>query len=131
MPLKDREMEVLAAKIIRIIQFYKFAYRIFTKPDYSAVICAWQWHRLCKALAQVMQGHCLNCARPLHKLCQHLAQMLAQLFTVKNKGGSSIVLGLQLEVSLRMVAHGTDFRCLRSDDDVTAVAALPDTITLA
>ena len=44
---------------------------------------------------------------------------------------ASKVLRLDLEVALRMVAHGTHFRRLLADDDMSAVAALPDDITLA
>ena len=42
-----------------------------------------------------------------------------------------VVLRLQLEVALRMVADRANVRGLRADDDVAAVAALPDAIALA
>ena len=41
------------------------------------------------------------------------------------------VFRLNLEVALRMVAGGTDLGSLLADDDMAAVAALPDHITLA
>ena len=43
----------------------------------------------------------------------------------------SIVLGYQLKVTLRMVADRTNFGCCLADDDVSAVAALPDTVSVA
>ncbi len=41
-------------------------------------------------------------------------------------GESSIVLGLYLEVALRVVAGGAHLRRLFADDDVAAVGTLPD-----
>ena len=41
------------------------------------------------------------------------------------------VLRLYLEIALRMVTRGTHLGCLLADDDMAAVAALPDHITLA
>ena len=42
-----------------------------------------------------------------------------------------VIFRLNLEVALRMVAGGTDLGSLLADDDMAAVAALPDHITLA
>ena len=44
---------------------------------------------------------------------------------------ASIVLCLYLEIALRMVAGRTNLWCLLADDDMSAIAALPDNITLA
>ena len=44
---------------------------------------------------------------------------------------ASIVLGLELEVSLRMVAHGAHLGSLFAHHDVAAVAALPDALVVA
>ena len=41
-----------------------------------------------------------------------------------------VVLGLHLEVSLGMIAYGTHLGSLLADDDVTAVAALPDHVVV-
>ena len=43
----------------------------------------------------------------------------------------SIVLRLDLEVALRMVAGGANLGRLLADDDVAAVGALPDDVALA
>ena len=43
----------------------------------------------------------------------------------------SIVLRFELEVSLRMVAYGAHLGSLLAYADVSAVAALPDAVTLA
>ena len=42
-----------------------------------------------------------------------------------------VVLGLDLEVALRVVAGGADLWCLLADDDMSAVGALPDDIAFA
>ena len=42
-----------------------------------------------------------------------------------------VVLGLELEESLRVVANRANLGCLRTNDDVSAVAALPDAVAVA
>lgn len=44
----------------------------------------------------------------------------------RSREAESIVFGFDAEVCLRMLAHGADFRRFLADDDVAAVAALPD-----
>ena len=41
-----------------------------------------------------------------------------------------VILASYLEVSLRMITNGTNLRSLLANNDVTAVAALPDNITI-
>lgn len=38
----------------------------------------------------------------------------------------SIILGVELKIALRMIAHGADLRSGRADNDVATVSALPD-----
>ena len=47
------------------------------------------------------------------------------------KNGKSIVLGLDLEVGLGMVAHGAHLGSLLANHHVAAVAALPNGVTVA
>ena len=41
-----------------------------------------------------------------------------------------IVLCAKFEIGLGMVAYGTDLGSLRADDDMSAVAALPDAVAV-
>lgn len=45
--------------------------------------------------------------------------------------GCLVVLGLELEVSLGMCAHGAELRSLLAEVQVTAVAALPYAVAIA
>lgn len=49
---------------------------------------------------------------------------------VETPQSKSIVLGLDLEVSLRMVAHGTYIGSLLAYDDMAAVGTLPDNVAV-
>jgi len=43
----------------------------------------------------------------------------------------SIIFGFQLEIGLRVVAHGAHLRSLLADAHMTTVAALPDALLVA
>ena len=43
----------------------------------------------------------------------------------------SIIFRFDLKEALGMGANGADIRCLLADNDVSAVAALPDSVALA
>ena len=51
-------------------------------------------------------------------------------YAARGAAQALVVLCEYLEVALWMVADGADFGCLWSDDDVSAVGALPDGIAV-